>query len=156
MKKFLKKLGYFIGRKNALGFPVRYDEQGKEYVDAPAFTFSGWEEVVDPISRKDVIKWIAALRSGKYGQGTGCLYSEADNNFCCLGVLAKIESNISEGGYFMIDGKQECFTALRSWEESYYCRIPESLQAKYMKLNDDGPHTFEDIAHIIETDFNIV
>lgn len=34
-------------------------------------------------------KWIAALKSGEYKQGTGCL-RDADDNYCCLGVLGDI------------------------------------------------------------------
>lgn len=30
-------------------------------------------------------QWVAALRSGKYKQGTG--YLNRDGKFCCLGVL---------------------------------------------------------------------
>jgi hypothetical protein len=33
-------------------------------------------------------KWIKALRSGKYVQGTG--YLNKDNKYCCLGVLAEL------------------------------------------------------------------
>jgi hypothetical protein len=36
-------------------------------------------------------KWVAALRSGKYKQGTGRLYQEKKNAFCCLGVLCRVE-----------------------------------------------------------------
>ncbi len=35
-------------------------------------------------------KWVKALRSGKYKQGTGQLRSENGMSFCCLGVLATI------------------------------------------------------------------
>lgn len=31
-------------------------------------------------------KWVAALRSGKYKQGAGKLFSDASNTYCCLGV----------------------------------------------------------------------
>lgn len=37
----------------------------------------------------DILKdWVAALRSGKFEQGTG--YLNAHNKFCCLGVLCEI------------------------------------------------------------------
>jgi hypothetical protein len=38
-------------------------------------------------------KWVAALRSGKYRQGNGSLYSHDFNNnryYCCLGVLGVV------------------------------------------------------------------
>lgn len=34
-------------------------------------------------------KWIAALRSGEYKQGKGCL-DDSDGRYCCLGVACKI------------------------------------------------------------------
>ena len=37
--------------------------------------------------RKTINKWLKALRSGKYKQAKGTLYSEAKNGYCCLGVL---------------------------------------------------------------------
>lgn len=33
-------------------------------------------------------KWLAALRSGEYKQGRGCL--KRDNRYCCLGVLCDL------------------------------------------------------------------
>lgn len=35
--------------------------------------------------QENVKRWVAALRSGNYAQGRGCLRS-ADDEFCCLGV----------------------------------------------------------------------
>lgn len=33
-------------------------------------------------------KWVAALRSGEYKQGTGVLYNPDTDCYCCLGVAA--------------------------------------------------------------------
>lgn len=41
------------------------------------------------MKRSVAMKWIKALRSGKYEQGKGRLKSR-DNKFCCLGVLCDI------------------------------------------------------------------
>lgn len=38
--------------------------------------------------KEQVLKWLEALRSGKYKQTTGTLQDE--NGFCCLGVACKI------------------------------------------------------------------
>jgi hypothetical protein len=38
-------------------------------------------------------RWIAALRSGKYKQGDGRLYSAEDDTYCCLGVASRIAGN---------------------------------------------------------------
>ena len=32
-------------------------------------------------------KWVAALRSGKYKQGSGQLHNTMNDTYCCLGVL---------------------------------------------------------------------
>lgn len=53
-------------------------------------------------------QWVAALRSGDYKQGTGCLRDD-NNNFCCLGVLCnlhaqahpKIAAKQKDPGYYM-------------------------------------------------------
>jgi hypothetical protein len=44
---------------------------------------------------ENVKKWIAALRSGEYTQGTGALHKQADEDgkpdtFCCLGVACDV------------------------------------------------------------------
>lgn len=36
-------------------------------------------------------RWVEALRSGKYKQGKSVL-RDSNNNYCCLGVLADIDS----------------------------------------------------------------
>lgn len=49
-------------------------------------------------------KWLEALRSGDYRQGTGHLRSVSNDTYCCLGVLCDIadpegwESTIPESG----------------------------------------------------------
>lgn len=35
-------------------------------------------------------KWVAALRSGQYKQGDGCLHDKASDTYCCLGVLLTV------------------------------------------------------------------
>lgn len=35
-------------------------------------------------------KWLTALRSGEYRQGTGALKDSTRNAYCCLGVLCEI------------------------------------------------------------------
>ena len=38
------------------------------------------------------VKWIEALRSGKYRQGHNLLHNAANNTYCCLGVLLDVAS----------------------------------------------------------------
>lgn len=35
-------------------------------------------------------KWVSALRSGEYKQGTEMLHNPAKDTYCCLGVLCKV------------------------------------------------------------------
>jgi len=42
------------------------------------------------MKKNDAVKWVNALRSGKYKQGNGYLYNKEDDSYCCLGVLNKI------------------------------------------------------------------
>lgn len=42
-------------------------------------------------------KWLEALKSGKYVQGTGQLYNKKNNTYCCYGVLASIIGDSLEG-----------------------------------------------------------
>jgi hypothetical protein len=41
-------------------------------------------------------RWLDALRSGKYNQGTGFLRRK-DNEFCCLGVLCDVVKDQTRG-----------------------------------------------------------
>ena len=46
-------------------------------------------------------KWITALRSGEYKQGTEALYDNFDNTYCCLGVACIVAGLTKES----IDGE---------------------------------------------------
>ncbi len=41
-------------------------------------------------------KWVAALRSGEYPQGKGCLKNE--DGYCCLGVAYKVATGLEPDG----------------------------------------------------------
>lgn len=169
--KLLKKLGYLIGRKNALGFPVRHNEYGVAYVDTPvhgtAITYK-WDNVVNPISRKDVVAWIKALRSGKYKQTTGRLHAtprdeDCDNGgYCCLGVFANTKDALTEkdgSSYFTVN-EIMLSTHTLTVDKGVPHFLPRALQDEYANLNDGASggitHTFAQIADRIEKDFNIV
>lgn len=57
------------------------------------------------MNKTNMLKWIEALESGKYGQGTGLLRSQGDR-FCCLGVACDI-AGPSVGGEWWADHKNE-------------------------------------------------
>ena len=57
------------------------------------------------MKKRTAMKWIAALRSGAYNQGSSQLVTvDADENehFCCLGVLCNLAT---EDGYGEWDGE---------------------------------------------------
>ena len=42
------------------------------------------------MGREKLEQWIAALRSGKYVQGSDMLYKKTYDTYCCLGVLGNV------------------------------------------------------------------
>lgn len=100
--------------------------------------------------KKDkAMKWVEALRSGKYKQGRQ--YLRKNNQYCCLGVLAEIS-----GAVFIVDEKD-----LGRLELSEKCGI-NSSEGSF--INSDGKYctlanlndircTFEEIANIIEKEY---
>lgn len=171
LKNVRKKLGYFFGKKNAQGFPVRYDAWGRER-NVPALRNHDWSEVVNPITRKQVVKWIAELRSGKYIQTTSVLKAQDGDkicSYCCLGVLAesraKLNANYCEEYDFTdysfsrnVDDilAEQAGTDEHGFMKYTYHMLPASMQTTYYNLNDMEKQTFSYIADQIEKDFGIV
>jgi hypothetical protein len=99
-------------------------------------------------------KWVAALRSGDYKQ---CKFdlSNKHNEYCCLGVLCDIVSNVKP-----VDGY---WTDLLNYERDLGF-IPKSVgettgftnnkdHHTLVKMNDDQKKTFNQIADYIEEHF---
>lgn len=123
--------------------------------------------------KKEVaMKWVAALRSGKFKQGHGVLHS--GDKFCCLGVLCDISGqgewvvdSVGANGY-SVAGEGMCkgvlhdqvqkWSGVINWDGKYL----DKKTGKHFKLsqwNDLGyskdtsvakPQTFEQIANWIE------
>ena len=115
-------------------------------------------------------KWVQALRSGEYKQGSGVLHNTSNNTYCCLGVLCDIyqqEGNkfnsVSEGNWGVETGN--------GWENipaTFFDDRPDVLPEVVMRwadiscsagsfdddtlttLNDDCGYTFDEIATVIE------
>ena len=92
-------------------------------------------------------KWIAALRSGEYKQGIGELHDTGNNSYCCLGVLCKVmDSPIKEGQSFLsLEAQKQA--NMRTGHGDFHS--PDNL----VMLNDSGLASFDDIADIIETEW---
>lgn len=120
-------------------------------------------------------KWIAALRSGKYAQTTGCLKN--DEGFCCLGVAADVmapkawlKTKNGDGKYRFRHSTNALFIPESDWERlvpkgvriknPYYSGDDEyedefvelELLMDHMSdLNDEMNLNFNEIADIIES-----
>lgn len=103
-------------------------------------------------------KWIEALRSGKYKQGTGSLKTIHDE-FCCLGVLCDISNNGEFIGFIYKDkGGNDSYNfnnktlspLMRDWSG---IKHPEGFliqKGTYLSVLNDNGTSFSEIADIIE------
>lgn len=73
------------------------------------------------MDKKLKAKWVKALMSGKYKQGTRWLYNRG--KYCCLGVLDEVGRLNSER---------------RDYLAAAGCGIPISIQKKLANMNDSG------------------
>lgn len=89
-------------------------------------------------------KWVKALRSGKYKQTGGTLYSERKDAYCCLGVLCRVllgNRDIIGGTLFSYDAVRQAVGL--SHDDGTY------NSGCLATLNDNGA-PFSKIADIIE------
>jgi len=86
-------------------------------------------------------KWVAALRSDKYRQGTTELKYKNDEGtfFCCLGVLRDLYPAVrrDRGGGELLSPAT--------------CGLSKATQESLAQKNDSGHYSFEDIADFIES-----
>ena len=108
---------------------------------------------MDPDIKK---KWVAALRSGEYRQGTGKLQTLGGTN-CCLGVLLRVQGQDvielyrDEDGTFSFLNVEVSHVPL-----DFAAGLTLAQQGRLAKMNDGDrledvpPHSFEQIADYIE------
>lgn len=102
-------------------------------------------------------KWLTALRSGEYKQGVGYL-RQADNTYCCLGVLADIavKEGVCEAPFLKSDSLVPHWTYdgmsgdLSVELERWSGISGNSTQVNLMTMNDDDGYSFDAIADWIE------
>jgi hypothetical protein len=98
------------------------------------------------MKKEDMEVWVAALRSGEYKQGREAL--RLNGTYCCLGVYAQIKGvDWADPDSFTADGDELL--------NDNFCGISSCWQHYLAKKNDstDDPHSFNDIANIIETNY---
>lgn len=113
---------------------------------------------------KDIaMKWVFALRSGKYTQGRGALKNKY-GAYCCLGVLCDISALGSWDG---LEGFSSTYTVRN---EEALTQLPESVvrwadmrskngdfpKESLMRLNDQEKNSFSEIADVIEKNWEIL
>lgn len=92
-------------------------------------------------------KWVEALRSGKYEQGTTQLYWPSTNRYCCLGVLSCVMDMklTSDGGSLMGSvGQSIGYTSFAT------AGLSEPDIEFLWKMNDREEKSFLEIADFIE------
>lgn len=93
-------------------------------------------------------KWVAALRSGEYKQGTYNMFK--DGKYCCLGVASELCGVPARGKVISLD---------EGYTEEDIRKIPHALRGKananqvvciLTHLNDVSEKNFNEIADYIE------
>lgn len=111
--------------------------------------------------------WTAALRSGKYRQGTGVL-KNLSGDYCCLGVACEVlgleftTSDLAMDPY-VVDERGDAHTAFLppATEDAISSHYPDllggtatrwkgPLDYSLVTLNDGGEHDFNQIADVID------
>lgn len=102
-------------------------------------------------------RWVEALRSGKYEQGTTRLRT-IDNKYCCIGVLADII-----GCKWKVHHRNTYFKPDIYDIEDHTGSLPRNIENKifnssytqesFIDLNDNRKMSFNEIANVIERDY---
>lgn len=93
-------------------------------------------------------KWMDALRSGEYEQGTGRLFDYPTNKYCCIGVYAKAVL----GATFDATGSNtlEDYGG-DSWYPFLQEHLPDGMKVdEFVRMNDIKGNSFKQIADFIE------
>jgi hypothetical protein len=102
---------------------------------------------MNKLNRELMEKWVAALRSGEYKQGTESLYYYDDDknseSYCCLGVLQAIKPDIEqmEDDELLDEDSLKKFLGVGEYDGF--------IQGHYADMNDSGV-PFSEIANRLE------
>lgn len=108
------------------------------------------------MDKKNAMKWITTLRSGKYAQGYGALQTET--GFCCLGVACDIfipntrkRKFITTSGHWILIGGMPTEQPnspfwLNKVDKDFYDKTGTALS----DLNDRERRSFDEIADLIQ------
>lgn len=104
--------------------------------------------IVNTLDRKNLRRWINALRSNEYNQGYGLLYDWVNDAYCCLGVFCKINTNDFDDDFVV--------TWLTAAQQQPMGVYDLNLQKFFSALNDNYKLSFGQIADVIETILNML
>ncbi len=103
-------------------------------------------------------KWVKALRSGVYTQGSNQLFNERDNSYCCLGLACEIAGHTKNIKRYGALGYIDHYNS-KTKRSAMFPNIPnelyggernrENLPLILAKMNDDAK-SFSEIADWIE------
>lgn len=103
-------------------------------------------------------RWVEALRSGMYQQGTGALKQEtpAGVKYCCLGVLCELKE-VSWVPWTYNPSKKKAAYATQFSDAAFVpyalakeIGLQESTQVELVEKNDSLGESFEQIANWVE------
>ena len=105
------------------------------------------------MEKKLKAKWVKALRSKEYKQGTGRLRNADTNEYCCLGVLCDISGLGNwkiglDGSYYKYEEHGRAGVLVPKLLK--VVGLIEAEQANLYNLNDDDGKDFYEIADYIE------
>lgn len=98
-------------------------------------------------------KWVAALRSGEYKQGTGVLHN--GEGYCCIGVFCEVSADPSWDGEY-ITGETEEGTITRMdnflpYDVTQKYKLDKEILGVLWRMNDCRGASFAEIADYIES-----
>lgn len=89
-------------------------------------------------------KWVAALRSGEYTQGTANLYNDTDDSYCCLGVAGRVAEIPKE------KMNRKTNPAIDLVYQEVCPGLAKEEMYELVEMNDGKKSSFEEIADHIE------
>ena len=112
--------------------------------------------------RKEIAdKWVAALRSGEYGQMTGALANRERTQHCCLGVLCELA--ITEGVPVRVEPHLHDSTSLKF--DDLLGALPDSVgtwagmdasKGRVLATMNDSGKKFVEIADVIDRTWEVL